>query len=294
MRRCRAAALAVLAVLVCTACRAPAGVDRDLTDDWPAVPAALPFVPTAGACHPERGDAGVAEERRVDCGQPHDTETVLAGTLRGPDVTAAAPPAPGSAVLRDTRARCDRAASALLGGDWHGGRLNMDVLLPSRDAWSKGARWFRCDLYETYRLGSDSGIPRPREGSFAGALRPGSPLAHTCFRSERSGSRLTSLVAASCTAPHDVEFAGVYTAPAGEPRSTMSEDPDRVRTRCRDVIARFADAPAPEVARRIGLAWRPPSGLDWRDGDRGVLCFLLTNQKLSRSLRGAGSAGLPR
>ncbi|MFB9236665.1 septum formation family protein [Plantactinospora siamensis] len=292
MRRYLAAVLAA-AVLACTACQAPAGVDGDLTDDWAALPPAAAFVPRAGTCHPERGDADAEQQREVDCGQKHDTETVLAGTLAGPGVTATAPPAVGSPSLRAARSRCDHAANALLGADWHGGRLAMDLLLPSRAAWSRGARWYRCDLFETYSMGSDSGIPRPRRSRLAGALRPGSPLAHACFQSQRADGAPTALDAVPCAEPHDAEFAGVYTAPDRETRTGLTRSPGLVQDRCRGIIAHFAGATTREVTRRTGLIWKAPDEPEWRDGDRGVLCFLLTDRSLTRSLRDAGAAALP-
>ena len=73
MRRWWAAVAAgVTAVLALGGCGAPAGVDRDLADDWPAFGAPVGIVPQTGACHPTIQDVGYRSGwNPVDCAATH-------------------------------------------------------------------------------------------------------------------------------------------------------------------------------------------------------------------------------
>ena len=68
MRRATASAVA-LAVLLALAGCAEAGVDGDLTDDWPALGEPRPFLPVAGSLATRPRAPGRCRRRRaaVDC-----------------------------------------------------------------------------------------------------------------------------------------------------------------------------------------------------------------------------------
>lgn len=293
MRRWLAAtALGTAAALAVGGCSGPAGVDRNLTDDWRPIAQPAVFVPEAGACLTNPGDAYLINYRPVDCDRPHAAETAMVGTFTGADADRATPPPAGSPTLRAARAECDKAANKLLGADWHAGRLALTVLVPRADAWTGGARWYRCELSETTSLDSDR--PVSRTGGLAGALAAGSPLAHTCFNPVESGKELTSMTPVACTAPHHSEFAGVYAAPADMTYQSVKSDDRRIENWCLGVIATFAKIPTTHVNYRVGWIYYFPNEESWADGDHGIQCFLWDSDRtFNRTLKGAGTTALP-
>lgn len=95
-----AAVTGALVALALTGC-APAGLDTDLTDDWPALAAAEAFVPEAGVCHLAVQDVGyLSAYNPVDCGESHRAETLYVGTLSGAAAERGTPPPAGSAGMR--------------------------------------------------------------------------------------------------------------------------------------------------------------------------------------------------
>ncbi|MER7890210.1 septum formation family protein [Micromonospora sp. NPDC094482] len=293
MRRWWAAvAVAAAAVLGVAGC-APAGLDANLTDDWPALAAAETFVPDPGVCHVGLQDVGyLTAYNPVDCAQPHRAETVHVGTLTGANAERSTPPPAGSAALRAARTECDKAANELLGADWRSGRLGLGVVLPSSAAWTGGARWFRCELTE-YESIEESGAVS-RTGGLKGALTGAAPLAHRCFNPKISGDDIREMIAVSCTAKHHAEFVGIYQAPdisyAEFTRTTL-----RTHKACRKVLAGYAKVPDnSDLQYRAGTIFYHPYEQEWRNGNRGVQCFLwVSDRNLTRSMKGAGSKGLP-
>ena len=210
-----AAALAIVLTAILAGCGAPAGVDGDLTDGWSAMAAPTGFTPPAGACHAsgfdEVGTRSAYEQ--VDCDQAHRTETVAVGAFTGDLATAAAPPASGSAGARAAYQDCDARAVAFVGADWRTARLWLGVVQPSPAAWTGGARWYRCDLVEVTSI-EDDGDLVDRTGSLRSALTDrASPLRLTCYgiQLDAAGS-IDTMPRRSCTAVHNAEFVGVWTA----------------------------------------------------------------------------------
>ncbi|MFC3501928.1 septum formation family protein [Micromonospora krabiensis] len=280
------------AVLGLGAC-APAGLDADLTDDWPAPVAAKTFVPAAGVCHLAVQDVGyLTGYDPVDCAESHRVETLHVGTLSGAAAAQPAPPTVGSAGIRAARAECDREANKAVGGEWRTGRLAVDVVFPSPAAWTGGARWFRCDAGEV--RGLDDGVVNPRTGSLRGALKGDAPLAHRCFNPTLEKDAIKEMVPASCTARHHAEFVGVYQAPdisfAAFTRATLD-----THKACRKLLAGYAKVPNDgNLQYRAGTIFYHPFEQEWRNGNRGVQCFLwVSDRNLTRSMKGAGSKGLP-
>ncbi|SCL25227.1 Septum formation [Micromonospora rhizosphaerae] len=287
-----AVAVGVTAALALAGC-APAGVDRDLGDDWPAFGAAKGFVPDNGVCHPTAQDVGyLSGYNPVECTQSHRAETLHVGTLTGKDAARSAPPRAGSNEMRTARAECDRQVSKAVGAEWRSGRLVVAVVFPSPLAWKGGARWFRCDVSEVASLDDISLIART--ATLKNALAEGSPLALGCFNPKLSKDDIEEMRPVSCTAKHHAEFVGVYQAPdisyAEFKRTAL-----RVHKACRGLIAKYVKVPNNgDMLYRSGTIIYHPSEEEWKDGNRGVQCFLwLDDRTLTRSLKGAGSKGLP-
>ncbi|MFR9776201.1 septum formation family protein [Micromonospora sp. MS34] len=293
MRRWLTAAVAVTAVLALAGCGVPAGVDRDLADDWPALPAAKAFVPEAGACHPIVQDIGyLSGYNPVDCATQHRVETLHVGTLTGPDADRSTPPRAGSNGVHTARAECDRQVNKAVGADWRSGRLQLSVVFPSGSAWAGGARWFRCDVYEVASL--DDGSVTPRTGSLRGALKPGSPLTFGCFNPKLAKDDIEEMRPVACTAKHHAEFVGIYQFPDIS-YAEFQRTSGRAHKACRSLIAKYAKVPDNSDMRyRAGTIIYHPFEEEWKDGNRGIQCFLwLSDRTLTRSLKGAGSKGLP-
>ncbi|WP_406108409.1 septum formation family protein [Micromonospora globbae] len=287
-----AAVTGALVALALTGC-APAGLDTDLTDDWPALAAAEAFVPEAGVCHLAVQDVGyLSAYNPVDCGESHRAETLYVGTLSGAAAERGTPPPAGSAGMRAARGQCDREVSKAVGADWRGGRLGVGVVFPSPAAWAGGARWFRCDVSETTSL-DEPGVSL-RQGTLRGALKGDSALAHRCFNPKLDGDDITEMRAVSCTAKHHAEFVGVYQAPDVS-YAQFSEATLRTHKACRKLIAKYAAVPDDaNVQYRAGTIFYHPYEQEWKDGNRGVQCFLwVSDRSLTRSMKGAGSKALP-
>ena len=261
-------------VLAVTGCAPPAGTDGDLTNGWPAFPAARTPTPGAGVCYPGgyqptwHGDFGSA----VDCAsRPHQTETVFVGAFTGAD--AAAPPAAGSQPLQDAFAGCVAAARDYLGGEWTDARITMGVVVPDAAAWTGGARWYRCDVtqYTDSALGTVA-----TAGSVKGGLLGARPLAIGCITATDDGKgSVTRFADAGCDQPHNGEYAGAYLAPAG-PWPTGDALTSLVRTGCESVVAQFLGFSGSTFQSNY-LAWMA-TGFDedrWTTGDRSERCYVL-------------------
>ncbi|MGC4893502.1 septum formation family protein [Micromonospora sp. DT31] len=293
MRRwLHALALAGAAAVLLTGCVQVHRDEGDLVDDWAALPAPRLFVPAADACLPRlTGVVPAATYETVDCAGSHLAETVHVGTFTGP-VALGARPEPGSPALRDARVECDKRTREMIGGDWHAARLTLTIALPPATAWAAGARWFRCDLAETDSI--DNTRPVNRVGSLRGALVGDSTLLHRCFDPKLIGKNLNYMAPVLCTEPHRAEFVGVYTE-RDMSWVEFTEGASGTHRRCMTLIAAFADVPDnAELPYRAGSIFYPPSRREWEEGDRGVRCFLWSDdRKLTRSVRGAGPEGLP-
>lgn len=290
------AVLAAAAVLVLAGCGGlPPGVDGNLTDDWSAMPAATIPVPPAPACYdvtePEPGMTRLPPV--VDCTASHTVETVHVGGFTGADAATDVPPPDGGPAQQRAYADCTQRADSWLGGDWRTGRIGLDMTLPDPAQWTAGARWYRCDLVEFTDL--DSAGVAGRTGSMRGALTGARPLALGCFKVTTKGGDIDTMVATDCAAPHNSEFAGVWDAPPGD----YPADPDKRQTiqlnGCRGVVASFAGVPNDGMVRyRTGQITFGFGKAEWDLGNRGARCYLwMDNKSLTRSLKGAGTRGLP-
>jgi hypothetical protein len=290
-------ALTVAAGIALAGCGNPAGVDGALTDDWPALPEAGPFVPAAGVCHPGAfaETVALADHQPVECVSPHQVETVHVGTFADAAAGLPAPPARDSAEVSAAYTECDGKAREYVGDEWRHGRLWLGVALPTPVAWTAGARWFRCDLREMTDI-EGRARPASREASLRGALVESSPLRLTCYAVDLTGTgRIEKMSPAGCDQRHNGEFVGVWRAPADLGYPARAGEWARFYTECYNVLADYAQVPKDRNLRaRAGVVVLPASEAEWRAGNRGVRCYLWINDaQFTRSAKGAGPAGLP-
>ncbi|GAA0809346.1 hypothetical protein Sya03_44000 [Spirilliplanes yamanashiensis] len=273
----------VLGVAACAP--PPAGTDGAVTDDWPALPAATAFVPAASTCHESIEATGaLADYAPVDCSATHRTETFHVGTYTGRAAAAATTPADGAGPAYGD---CAKRASGYVGGEWRSAPLAVHVTVPPDAAWEAGARWYRCEL--TLR-NPDDGEAVYRAASLRGAL---ASVAFGCHRPDADEDILGPRL--DCTKAHTAEYAGVWTARAGTTWERVWTDEAAMQNGCHTAIARFAKVPDDDYMRyRTGWYTIMPLRQQWEQGERGVRCFLwLDGERLTRSMRGAGTRGLP-
>ncbi|MBB4961688.1 septum formation family protein [Micromonospora polyrhachis] len=295
-RRLTLGALGVVTALTLTGCGSnPAGVDGNLTDDWAAIGEPTVFVPQPGTCHPTvtRVEGTVHSYHVVDCAQLHSAETTHVGTFVGEDAERVTPPPSGSPSRHTAWRECDSRTTERLGGEWRAARLNLSLVLPSPQAWTGGARWFRCEVSETYKLDTDL-IPVPRTGSLKGILGKKSDLQHGCFNPKLAGDIIQEMVKVPCTTPHHSEFVGIYTAPDTS-FEMLNQNSELLHAGCRSVVASYVQVPDDRrLIYRTGTITYPPTRISWDSGNRGVRCFLwLEKRTVTRTLKGTGSNGLP-
>ncbi|RKR91699.1 putative regulator of septum formation [Micromonospora pisi] len=295
MRRWLAAvALGGLTALTLGGCALPAGVDGNLTDDWAAIGEPVAVVPAVGACHPRFVEVGfLSSYQPVECAEQHDAETLYVGTFTGAEADRATPPPDGSPAWRTARAECDTKVNEVVGGDWRAGRLTLSLIPPSNYAWSGGARWFRCDVGEIDGLDNRDVVART--GSLKGAMSGASALAYGCFNPKLDADgEILEMQPVNCTAKHNTEFAGIWNGPDVS-YDALLKDKGRIERGCLAAIASFAKVPNNgDMKYRSGWITYYPGEAEWDAGNRGVHCFLwLDKRQVTRSLRGAGSGGLP-
>ena len=287
-----------LLVLLAGGCGNPGGVDGNLTNNWEPIGAPVGFTPSADTCHLANfavvGTRNAYEE--VDCELKHRTETVYVGTYEEPAAEADTPPAEGSAGARVAYRTCDTEASGFVGAPWRTGRLWIGVTHPSPEAWTGGARWFRCELLEISSIEDDGGLVL-RTGSLRDALQDrASPLRLTCYAIKLgTGGAIDTMPPARCTGEHNAEFVGVWTA--GEDLAYPQEDSQwpKFHDGCRKLIASYVGVPDDaDLQYRTGVVSLPGGEDVWALGDRGVRCYLwLDGTALTSSLKGKGTKGMP-
>ena len=280
-----AASLATALALAVSGCAAelPDGIDGDLTNGWSPPPAAKQWRPVANYCHPDLADESTLDDwHPAVCQTPHIAETVLVADLAGV-------PAGSSAAANRGRAfrECSRRITGWLGGDWRTGWLVLQPVMPSRQAWEGGARWFRCDLAETSP--ADGDLVR-RSGSLKGALKTGT-VRMTCADPTIEGERVTGMRPVPCAGKHTSEFAGIFESRKSSVDALTSAE---LQKGCHAAIAEFTGIPNDGTVRnRVGWLGFPPDDASWKLGDRAIRCFLwLNGEKMTGSYRNAGTRKL--
>ncbi|HEX6501223.1 MAG TPA: septum formation family protein [Micromonosporaceae bacterium] len=297
MRRGIAAVVAGIALAMLAGC-APAGVDGNLTDDWPALPEPTIRVPVVGDCWSTTADVSVdvttSNTSLVDsCSLSHQTETAHVGQFSGSAVGKSVPAA-DSAAMRAAYRDCAAATKDYLGGDWYDARLDLVLLTPSAKQWAVGARYYRCDLVSirTYRHDLVTAHDSAKDG-----LRGARPLAMGCIDVTRDSDGINTVDPADCAKSHSGEYAGTYLAPAGPYSSSVD-----VRRRigldgCQHMVARFLGLSFPIA--RTDIAWLSTGFVKdhWAYGDRGDRCFAMaynSAKKTTGSIKGLGGKPLPK
>ncbi len=294
MRKAVIGVVLLAMMLALSGCGKPAGVDGNLTNNWPLPPEPKIPVPTAPACYQldVEDPTDVAKwPPPVDCTTAHTVETIFVGEFT--DVAdRTTPPPSGGPERRAAFEQCTSEASSYLGGDWRAGRLELYLVVPSDLHWGAGARWYRCDLLE-YRDLEDFPVVS-RTASLKGGLADGSDLRLGCATVTASGDTVDKVMPATCTAAHNGEFAGVYDHPDGPYPTDQAARSKANLDGCRGVVAAFTGIPNDSNFQyRTGQVASPFSKAAWELGNRGVRCYVWTPKNVSASLKGVGTAGLP-
>jgi Septum formation len=288
-----ACAVALFTLVACGS--APAGVDKDLIDDWPAMAQAVTPEPATETCYSEEFTetwSGDFASRTVACSAEHWTETTYVGKLSGTVAGRDIPPLSGSSDLTETFKSCADKTQGFLGGNWQTGYLWLGVTLPGKAAWKGGARWYRC---EVVGLGRDIDQDFTKlTGSAKGALASKGPLARTCslVQTDSSGS-IKSDNAVDCSKPHNAEFAGLYTL-SGSTYPTGKALEDKASAACQKVYTSFLGVP-PSRSHYFGWTWHNITEEQWNLGIRTGLCSVIgfsgssvNNVRFTGSVKGTG------
>jgi hypothetical protein len=275
MRRLFAAVLALAAIAALAGCSAlPAGVDGNLTDNWPTMPEAKVPVPVAGACYYSRSTGfSAGDDTTVACADAHASETVFVGTFSGADADRSAPPAKASPALATVFGDCRKNATAYLGDDFAMGPLDLIVVLPVVAAWKAGARWYRCDVTRYYNV---SHRTVGGQGSVKDGLRGDRPLALTCFTVTDDKNKITDEEPTACAQPHNAELAGLFTAPDVPWPADQTARSNMAQKGCQQVAAQYLGLTGGRVNNPVlGWGWDNFVQDRWELGDRTVRCLVM-------------------
>jgi Septum formation len=285
------AAVLLTAVAGCGA--PPAGVDGDLTNGWPAPPAAAAFRPEAGRCHDTVGLTSPQETYAPrDCGAWHVAETIHVGDLTGAAADGTeSDREPGPDARAAAFAACTKRADAFLGGRWRTGAVELMTLLPGEAGRRGGSRWFRCDLAQ---IEHNTGEPAGRYGSLKGALAGSAPLRLRCFEPKIAGDSVQEMEPVVCASGHHAEFAGLWTAP-DMPWSTLATSQDKINGGCLGVVATYVGVRNDGMLKyRTGVITLAPNKAQWAVGQRAVRCFVyIGHRTLKGSVKGTSTKALP-
>jgi Septum formation len=297
--RLRSVGLCVLVSAMLTgSASACAQSDRRASDARAATPSPTPAAPVSkvGNCYLNViAISFPSSDLPMDCAKPHRAETFHVGTFTGENASRSNPPPMGSPALRSAFDACDPVAKRLVGGDWRGGRLSIQVVVPGPPSWTGGSRWYRCDIFELDALEGGTHRQNPqdhaieRTGSLRGALTRRLPLVYTCFNEDK----FEILRQIACNKPHRFEFVGIWTAPELRYEDLEGSSGQFLKS-CWAAIGTYIGASKKvDMSDYIGVTYRPPSLEAWGRGDRGIKCFLWSDDRnLTRSVKGAGLRAL--
>ncbi|WP_238007372.1 septum formation family protein [Dactylosporangium sp. AC04546] len=294
MRRFLLAACALL-VLGTAACAAPKGTDGNLVDDWPALPAPKVPEPAVGACW--KTTAWAAYEQLAfeytlpaDCATEHHMETVHVGQV--PADLASSTQVPSALQLSQVYRECEPAAEKYLGGAWQTGRVYLYLHPTTAAQWRGGARFYRCDVAT---VDSEADHLVPQTGTLKDSLRPGGPRAIGCGNQVVRDKKIVDLTPTACTDPHDTELVGYARRPDVQ---TIPPDYKGIeaifKSECEAQLLAYTGMSASHYARQpVGIiTWVTTNNHGWTAGDHSARCYLITNKKLTRSLKSAGNVAV--
>jgi hypothetical protein len=203
------------------------------------------------------------------CARTHDYEVMLAQRLPAK--------ATGNAVRRIMSRACYAVLPTYLKSpDAHASRLQAASAGPSEG--KDGARWFACLVSEE---GPD-GKPVRRTGTLAGALAGGLGAFQLCLVGEPLADGPARVV--PCDRPHRSEAVPgvlVLGAPTDPPPS-LKEVTMRAFDHCKKAVETYLGGSRPGV-RPSGVSPLPE---EWPDGDTSAICYAVTKNLVTGSLRG--------
>jgi Septum formation len=298
MRRSAFVVVAVGAALALAGCAGlPAGVDGDLTNNWPAMAQPKVAVPEAGRCYADPPkEVWIGDFVTVPCTGRHQSETSFVGTFTGANADRSGPPEAGSQGRVDAFAQCRQATKDYLGDDFLMGRLDLALVLPSAPAWVGGARWFRCDVVQYTDLYNSDIYVDGR--SVKDGLRGARPLALTCIVATDDGKNsITDEQPVDCASPHNGELAGLFTAPDVPWQADKTARDDIASKGCEAVAAGYLGLPGGKVTNPVfGWGYDTFTEEQWKLGDRTVRCMVLgfkgksvNGERFTGSVKGIGN-----
>ena len=299
-RKFIAALMPALALALLAGCGTPAGTDKNITDDWAML--ATPKVPSppVGACYSTSVQFFATDTTTLfsfkpveSCTTSHASETFWVGDLTGPAASGSTPPK--GATLKDGWAKCASEAEKFLGGDYHDGRLELLVLVPSSTQWTAGARYLRCDLAEVV---SDGDKPVNRTSSLKDGLKGEKPLALTCAMEiyDTDGKTWLDYTPTSCTTTHNMEYVGTYTSTDRPFPSNSDERKAAMRPGCEALGAKYLGMTTAQLTnhQQVGIGFWMVDEENWNRGNRSARCYamLFDKKTITKSIKNVGTAAI--
>lgn len=261
----------------------PGGAARASASPSPSPTAAA--LPQAGECHgsPYVQQVDSAGDPVVDCAAAHKSETVYVGRFVGTSAAGNVPrlnqsgtdSAAVEAIQNEAYMDCSGHADEYLGHSWIHMLLELRITLPTDAAWTKGDRWYRCDLFQVDWATSDD---TDRTGSLKTTW-----FAAVCLDVNKDGNPIVA-----CSKKHPSEFAGGYLAPptVKEPKSAAQYKP--YHQKCYTVIGSYLGISGSKVHTTVGDSiFFQNDFADWASGRRAVWCLTWTGEKTSTYVTGS-------
>ncbi len=278
------AVLAGVVLLAISACSKAPGI----TSQWSAMGEPTGWEPKASVCQSEFFvQAFRATYKPIDCTQDHRYETVIVGQFTGDAANLSTPPTAGSPEMKAAWADCDAKTTAFLGGEWRNGKIWIGISVPSNGNWSGGARWYQCQVAAREDLWDGTvSSTKSLKGEFAGD----SPLKYGCYQHDKDAQDDTPK---ACNEAHNTEYAGFVTVSYAW--DDLKNHDTEFFGKCRSAIAKYAGVPDDGMMKyRTGVSIKWPERADWEAGDTSIRCYMwLGTEKKTRSIKGAGTGGLP-
>ncbi|GAB3851278.1 septum formation family protein [Dactylosporangium cerinum] len=292
MVRFRLGAVLALTLVVVAGCtKVPAGVDKDIVDEWAMMGEAKVPEPKAGDCWTSTSTSvfrmTAASTTVAMCSGPHIGEVVQVGHFTGALAEADSPPKLDQ--MADIYTACDAEVTKFLGASWQLGRARMLLFPPTSTQWRGGARFYRCDVAS---LKGAHGDLESRVATLKDSMKPGSDRLDGCAVLDNGVDWTGDVTPVVCTAPHDVESMGLITAKSGTYPATSEAAKTVFDTLCVDKIREYTSGGINALATAKARYLYPRhagSAEEWSAGNHNATCWVLLPKKITRSLKGNGS-----
>jgi hypothetical protein len=204
----------------------------------------------------------------VDCSEDHTAQTFATGRFP-------AEVARGGVAARDLGGyvyhQCNERFRTFLGGDESlvlRTTLTWAWFRPSKEAWHRGARWYRCDVVGGGEQSKEFvNLPKSAKGVLLGQPPD---LWMVCV----DGATVTDSVKIPCSEPHT--WRAVTTIQLGRPEDSYPGDrvvEARTRDYCSDSVGAWLNYP---VKYDFGYTWFHQA--EWQAGNRRSICWAKTDQ----------------